>query len=328
MKATKTKHEQQCLLNFIFIIGIISTVCFSNAQAFEGNVIDQSGVATLNTITFYDVNWSKDTFPVGDSMTITGKLHVFKNWSENITKPNAAVFRLKVQGEGAEPVFLQDITIGNQPAKATISLEKGKSYEFRAQLTARIPGLWAISPELVLSENTSITGPAKSISITGITANSPYPTPPNIVELLKQPATTNPQPIIFAPTIDVKVEQGSYAAADKTLSIKLAIKNQGKYSIRLGELNIASSRFLDPMVFQDDTRYPAELLMAEGLKSNDTSGTVKAGESGSYEAKVTGGVWENIYHLSSGKDKHLSFLLFFTNEMAERESIEVDVPLK
>jgi methane/ammonia monooxygenase subunit B len=130
------------------------------------------------------------------------------------------------------------------------------------------------------------------------------------------------------PTIDVKVEDASYRVPGRAMMMTLTITNNGDTSVRLGEFNTASVRFLDADVYEDEAGYPDDLLAEEGLTVSDNS-PLAPGETRTVEVTASDAAWE-VYRLADlvyDPDSRFAGLLFFFDENGGRQMDTVDAPL-
>jgi len=129
-------------------------------------------------------------------------------------------------------------------------------------------------------------------------------------------------------TVSVKVEDATYRVPGRAMQMTLKITNNGDTSVRLGEFNTASVRFLDPAVLEDTTGYPDDLLAEEGLTVSDNS-PLKPGETRTVNVTASDAAWE-VYRLADliyDPDSRFAGLLFFFDEAGKRQMVTVDAPL-
>jgi len=118
----------------------------------------------MRTIHWYDLNWSKDEVAINETMTISGKFHVFAGWPETVDKPEVAFLNIGIPG----PVFIRAGSwIGGQLVPRSVSLELGETYEFKVLLKARRPGDWHVHTMMNVQGGGPIIGPGKWVTITG-----------------------------------------------------------------------------------------------------------------------------------------------------------------
>jgi methane/ammonia monooxygenase subunit B len=128
----------------------------------------QPAFMRMRTIQWYDLKWSTDKLKVNDEMTVTGKLHVFEGWPETVDKPEVAFLNIGIPG----PVFVRtESYLGDgkdmKLAQRSVSLEVGRSYEFKVVLKARRPGRWHVHTMMNVEGGGPIIGPGKWAEIEG-----------------------------------------------------------------------------------------------------------------------------------------------------------------
>ncbi len=288
----------------------------------------QQAVKLMHTILWYDLNWTREDAAVNDSITISGKLHVFETWPETMKKPDAAFLNVGIQSEGTftlEPTFIKESYIGDQLISRPVRLETGKTYEFRVVLIARRPGDWPVYPIMSVENSNPLTGPAgKWVFVQGSksSVNNQAIFPFSVNKSNIEPLDVPPSPI------KVIVSDVSYVVSDSAMRMKLTITNNSSSSVRLGELNTAGARFFDAKVHDDETGYPASLMAKNGLKVSNND-PIQPRETRDVEVIAVGSAWED-YHLSDiiyGSDNRFGGLLFFFNELGERNQVIINAPL-
>jgi len=124
----------------------------------------QAAFMRMRTIHWFDLNWSKDEVAINDTMTISGKFHVFAGWPETVDKPEVSFLNIGIPG----PVFIRAGSwIGGQLVPRSVSLELGDTYEFKVLLKARRPGDWHVHTMMNVEGGGPIIGPGKWVTITG-----------------------------------------------------------------------------------------------------------------------------------------------------------------
>lgn len=130
----------------------------------------QQAFLRMRTIHWYDLRWSTDTMKVNDTMTVTGKFHVFKGWPETTANPELSPGFLNIGIPG--PVMTRvESYIGDQFVSRSVNLELGKSYTFKVVLQARRPGRWHVHTMFNVEAAGPIIGPGKWVEITGSLAD-------------------------------------------------------------------------------------------------------------------------------------------------------------
>ncbi|MBL6985987.1 MAG: methane monooxygenase/ammonia monooxygenase subunit B [Methylobacter sp.] len=161
MKLIKDKVTK---LSFVALLVTVTAAMFYAPTASAHGEKSQAAFMRMRTIHWFDLNWSKDTVPVNDTMTISGKFHVFAGWPETVDKPEVSFLNIGIPG----PVFIrQGSWIGGQLVPRSVTLELGETYEFKVLLKARRPGDWHIHTMMNVQGGGPIIGPGKWVTVTG-----------------------------------------------------------------------------------------------------------------------------------------------------------------
>lgn len=150
---------------------LVATVGYTPA-AFAHGEKSQAAFLRMRTIHWYDLNWSTDKLKVNDEMSISGKFHVFKNWPEAVALPTTSFLNIGIPG----PVFIRtESYIGDRFVPRSVSLELGKTYDFKVVLKARRPGRWHVHSMINVEAGGPIISPAKWVTIEGSLADFKNP---------------------------------------------------------------------------------------------------------------------------------------------------------
>ena len=169
MKLIKDKVAK---LSFVALLVTVTAAMFYAPTASAHGEKSQAAFMRMRTIHWFDLNWSKDTVPVNDTMTISGKFHVFAGWPETVDKPEISFLNIGIPG----PVFIrQGSWIGGQLVPRSVSLELGETYEFKVLLKARRPGDWHVHTMMNVKGGGPIIGPGKWVTVTGSMASFTNP---------------------------------------------------------------------------------------------------------------------------------------------------------
>jgi methane/ammonia monooxygenase subunit B len=161
MKLIKDKVAK---LSFVALLITMSAAIFYTPTASAHGEKSQAAFMRMRTIHWYDLNWSKDEVEVNDTVTISGKFHVFAGWPETVDKPEVAFLNIGIPG----PVFIRAGSwIGGQLVPRSVSLELGETYEFKVLLKARRPGDWHVHTMMNVEGGGPIIGPGKWVTING-----------------------------------------------------------------------------------------------------------------------------------------------------------------
>ena len=169
MKLIKDKVAK---FSFVALLVTVTAAMFYAPTASAHGEKSQAAFMRMRTIHWFDLNWSKDTVPVNDTMTISGKFHVFAGWPETVDKPEISFLNIGIPG----PVFIrQGSWIGGQLVPRSVTLELGETYEFKVLLKARRPGDWHVHTMMNVKGGGPIIGPGKWVTVTGSMASFTNP---------------------------------------------------------------------------------------------------------------------------------------------------------
>ncbi len=161
MKIIKDKVAK---LSFVALLVTMTAAIFYTPAASAHGEKSQAAFMRMRTIHWFDLNWSKDEVAVNDTMTISGKFHVFAGWPETVDKPETSFLNIGIPG----PVFIRAGSwIGGQLVPRSVSLELGETYDFKVLLKARRPGDWHVHTMMNVEGGGPIIGPGKWVTITG-----------------------------------------------------------------------------------------------------------------------------------------------------------------
>jgi len=161
MKIIKDKVAK---LSFVALLMTVTAAMFYTPTASAHGEKSQAAFMRMRTIHWFDLNWSKEEVAVNDTMTISGKFHVFSGWPETVDKPEVAFLNIGIPG----PVFIRAGSwIGGQLVPRSVSLELGNTYEFKVLLKARRPGDWHVHTMMNVKGGGPIIGPGKWVTIVG-----------------------------------------------------------------------------------------------------------------------------------------------------------------
>jgi len=161
MKLIKDKVAK---LSFVALLITVTAAMFYAPTASAHGEKSQAAFMRMRTIHWFDLNWSKEEVAVNDTMTISGKFHVFAGWPETVDKPEISFLNIGIPG----PVFIRAGSwIGGQLVPRSVTLELGETYEFKVLLKARRPGDWHVHTMMNVKGGGPIIGPGKWVTVTG-----------------------------------------------------------------------------------------------------------------------------------------------------------------
>jgi methane/ammonia monooxygenase subunit B len=161
MKLIKDKVAK---LSFVALLVTMTAAIFYTPTASAHGEKSQAAFMRMRTIHWFDLNWSKEEVAINETMSISGKFHVFAGWPETVDKPEVSFLNVGIPG----PVFIRAGSwIGGQLVPRSVSLELGETYEFKVLLRARRPGEWHVHSMMNVEGGGPIIGPGKWVTITG-----------------------------------------------------------------------------------------------------------------------------------------------------------------
>lgn len=125
------------------------------------------------TVLWYDVKLSTDKIDVNDTVTVTGKFHLFTDWPDAASKPELTFLGQTAPGASMTRV---ESYVGDVPANQSLrGMEVGRDYAFKVVMKGRVPGRWHLQPELSVKGAGPIIGPGKWIEVAGNQADFKSP---------------------------------------------------------------------------------------------------------------------------------------------------------
>ncbi len=122
----------------------------------------QEGFLRMETVAFYNVQFSKDTIKQGEEVTITGTATVLNSWPRTLGEPATGYINVTAPG----PVLLmKDRRINGAAAPDAIFIKKGDSYDFNLTLVGRRPGRWHVHPTFAVEGAGTLIGPGQWITV-------------------------------------------------------------------------------------------------------------------------------------------------------------------
>jgi methane/ammonia monooxygenase subunit B len=161
MKLIKDKVAK---LSFVALLVTVTAAMFYAPTASAHGEKSQAAFMRMRTIHWFDLNWSKEELAVNETMTISGKFHVFAGWPETVDLPEISFLNIGIPG----PVFIRAGSwIGGQLVPRSASLQLGETYDFKVLLKARRPGDWHVHTMMNVKGGGPIIGPGKWVTVTG-----------------------------------------------------------------------------------------------------------------------------------------------------------------
>src|SRR6202048_889859 len=140
------------------VVALIGTAMVASAHGENA----QEGFLRMETVTFSNVTFSKDTIKQGEDVTITGKATLLETWPKTLGEPSTGFVNITAPG----PVMLMKArTVNGMAAPDAIFVKKGNSYDFKLTLTGREPGRWHVHPTFAVEGAGTLIGPGQWITV-------------------------------------------------------------------------------------------------------------------------------------------------------------------
>ena len=152
----------------LYIKVVMMLVLFSVAGlALAHGERNQEPFLRMKTLHWYDIKWSIEndsTVQVNEEVTMTGKVHFFSRWPEQINMPDTVFLANATPG----PVFVRVGTwLNDVPMIQSTGVEVGRVYDFKVVLKARIPGRHHVHPMFNVESAGGLVGPGIWMNIAG-----------------------------------------------------------------------------------------------------------------------------------------------------------------
>src|SRR6202521_4536311 len=122
----------------------------------------QEGFLRMETVTFSNAAFSKDTIKHGEDVTITGTATLLDTWPKTLGEPTTGFVNVTAAG----PVMLmKDRQVNGMAAPDAIFVKKGNAYDFKLTLTGRQPGRWHVHPTFAVEGAGTLIGPGQWITV-------------------------------------------------------------------------------------------------------------------------------------------------------------------
>src|SRR6202022_3143338 len=144
-----------CMLGVVALMGTAMVASAHGENA-------QEGFLRMETVTFTNVVFSKDTIKQGEDVTITGKPTLLDTWPKTLGEPTTGFVNITAPG----PVLLmKERLVNGMTAPDAIFVKKGNTYDFKLTLTGREPGRWHVHPTFAVEGSGTLIGPGQWITV-------------------------------------------------------------------------------------------------------------------------------------------------------------------
>src|ERR1700730_1908222 len=151
--------KHRLLISVLLAVGaLVGTAVVASAHGENA----QEGFLRMDTVTFTNVQFTKDTIKQGEDVTITGKATLLDTWPKTLGAPPPGFVNVAATG----PVLLmKERLVNGMAAPDAIFVKKGNTYEFKLTLTGREPGRWHVHPTFAVEGSGTLIGPGQWITV-------------------------------------------------------------------------------------------------------------------------------------------------------------------
>src|SRR3984893_2663597 len=151
--------KHRLLISVLLAVGaLVGTAVVASAHGENA----QEGFLRMETVTFSNVVFSKDTIKQREDITITGKATLLDTWPKTLGESSMCVVNITSPG----PVLLmKDRQVNGMAAPDAIFVKKGNTYDFKVTLTGREPGRWHVHPTFAVEGAGTLIGPGQWITV-------------------------------------------------------------------------------------------------------------------------------------------------------------------
>ncbi|MGH8069203.1 MAG: bacterial ammonia monooxygenase, subunit AmoB [Candidatus Entotheonellia bacterium] len=143
------------------VLGVL--VAWAPRTGAHGEAAQDAFIRT-RTVAFYDVQFSGTEIRSGETMAITGKFFMLKEWPTGVDKPDLMFLTAASPG----PVMLvQERWINGVFTPGSVALRQGEEYEFKLVLRGRREGRYHVHPMVAVQGVGPLLGPGAWIAIAG-----------------------------------------------------------------------------------------------------------------------------------------------------------------
>lgn len=156
-------------------------------------------------------------------------------------------------------------------------------------------------------------------------ANSNYPITIPLQGGLQRNMTALPN---MEADVHVKVDEATYRVPGRAMKLVLTVHNGGDTPVQMAELQAGAIRFLDGNVYEDDTRYPEDILAPTGLEVDDNA-PLQPDETRTYTVTASDAAWEieRMADIIYDPDSRFGALLFWVGADGSRTRSSIQGPL-
>ena len=168
------KMRRRFALSLLGTVMALAGIALGSTTASAHGERAQESFIRMETVGFWDTQFSTTTANQGEDITVTGTIKLLETWPVNLSGGNPSVCYFTVVEPGAQFV-LKDRVINGMEAPQSVFCHKGGVYQYSMTLQGRSPGSWHVHPAVAVEQAGTIIGPGTWITVNSSASGFSYP---------------------------------------------------------------------------------------------------------------------------------------------------------
>src|SRR5262252_2544065 len=168
------KMKRRFALSLLGTVMALAGIALGSTTASAHGERAQESFIRMETVGFWDTQFSTTTANQGEDITLTGTIKILETWPINLSGGNPSVCYFTVVEPGAQFV-LKDRVINGMEAPQSVFCHKGGVYQYSMTLQGRSPGSWHVHPAVAVEQAGTIIGPGTWITVNSSASGFSYP---------------------------------------------------------------------------------------------------------------------------------------------------------
>lgn len=143
---------------------VIGVIAVTAGTAWAHGERSQEPFLRMRTITFFDNHWDKKSVKPGETMQLTGRFHVFKEWPRAVYLPESIFVHYSVPGPS---MLKKEAWLNGVPVINSTSVELGGDYESKMVIQGRVTGTYHVHPMVNIEGGGPLVGPGEFVTVEG-----------------------------------------------------------------------------------------------------------------------------------------------------------------
>lgn len=143
---------------------VVGSIALSAGTAWAHGERSQEPFLRMRTVTFYDTKWSKQRVKPGETMELTGRFHVFKEWPQAVYHPESIFVHYSVPGPS---MLKKEAWLNGSPVINSTKIDLGMDYEYKMVPMGRVTGTYHMHPMVNIAGGGPLVGPGEFVTVEG-----------------------------------------------------------------------------------------------------------------------------------------------------------------